>query len=769
MSDHNPTTESSIELYSNEEERRPLIPENESSYQEQAYIFRSNGTLAETEPLPSSLEQLTNSQSQSSEVSGGPSRPCSLSMLDGSWYLQLRPQRVGSGTRPTKIHGPMRIESRNANRLRISGDIYIESHRFDTGDPNEVMPEGSLVIRKNWYPQLPPEKYSWYFRSQGVRYSNGELTFDLERHIWDPRADDFTQTDSGTVTLDCTRNTITHPSLPQATIQMTGQATFGGTEFHATATKSSSYYRGCHIETDVMTNRHWTGTASTSNGDELTFDGVYRNAGLEFSAVIDEIDIPDDADLSATELHQLLSSHRIQNTNWKNYWHLWLVIGSQLGTTGTLGIMFDDQAPFREGTAAFYDPLFSNSSIIDPSAQGKKIGEVPLAILRTALHEVGHAFNLFHPKHDTHPVPIGTTIMNQTGDVMGFASPTNPYPNNATFAFHDHNSTSLIHSPDPQIRPGWTPFGYSHGGTGNAPSEPNDLTFDRDTPQVEDLELELSLPNEAYPGELVIAAVRIHNTGDQTRDVTTALNLEEDYLTMHLTPPGGNPIELRDVVLVCSDRQTSPLEPDDYRSGYIQLLYTNQEYTFDQAGSYTIQAELDLGDHVARSEQEEVLVRSPISENELELSARGLDTDVGRSVALGFPPLDTPRPEEKLTAIAEDFPETDLGTAAGIIVANARSKDTHDYRADEIARSADEDTLDQHLDIALQDYEATDVARIATAVMPVGEPDSPIFDQLVERSQEKEYEEDDINHAQAIFDDYRQWDGSSFRVEPNNR
>jgi len=45
--------------------------------------------------------------------------------------------------------------------------------------------------------------------------------------------------------------------------------------------------------------------------------------------------------------------------------------------------------------------------------------------------------------------------MNQTGDVMGFATSTNPYPGNATFAFSQHDRTSLIHSPDPQVRPGW--------------------------------------------------------------------------------------------------------------------------------------------------------------------------------------------------------------------------------------------------------------------------------------------------------------------------
>jgi hypothetical protein len=53
--------------------------------------------------------------------------------------------------------------------------------------------------------------------------------------------------------------------------------------------------------------------------------------------------------------------------------------------------------------------------------------------------------------------------MNQTGDVMSFASEANPYPCNASFAFAEHDRMSLIHSPDPQVRPGWKPFQWGHG------------------------------------------------------------------------------------------------------------------------------------------------------------------------------------------------------------------------------------------------------------------------------------------------------------------
>src|SRR4029453_1730463 len=111
---------------------------------------------------------------------------------------------------------------------------------------------------------------------------------------------------------------------------------------------------------------------------------------------------------------------------------------------GLFGIMFDDIPPHREAAAGFFDSTIPDDPVIQVTAPNKKIGEVPAAFLRTLVHEAGHAFNLFHPKHEVHTVPIGTTIMNQTGDVMQFAGPSNPYPGNITFAFDDHNRTSLI-------------------------------------------------------------------------------------------------------------------------------------------------------------------------------------------------------------------------------------------------------------------------------------------------------------------------------------
>jgi hypothetical protein len=143
--------------------------------------------------------------------------------------------------------------------------------------------------------------------------------------------------------------------------------------------------------------------------------------------VTDEINIPEDASLTNAELATLLAGHRQPFTG--ENWRLWLLVGSSQGDL--FGIMFDDDTVPREGAAGFADATLGNDTVIAAAARNQPLNNVPAAFLRTLVHEAGHAFNLFHPKHDVHAPGIGIEIMNQTGDVIGFATAANPYPNNA--------------------------------------------------------------------------------------------------------------------------------------------------------------------------------------------------------------------------------------------------------------------------------------------------------------------------------------------------
>src|SRR5215470_4486131 len=107
---------------------------------------------------------------------GGPAGPpCEISMLNGSWLLRLTPQGPRRGLAKSEVRGPMRIEVAAA-ALRVSGDVYVRQMPLQ---PHE--PDTPPLPPAPWYPQLPMSQYSWYFRSTGVTFNAGTVSFGIDR------------------------------------------------------------------------------------------------------------------------------------------------------------------------------------------------------------------------------------------------------------------------------------------------------------------------------------------------------------------------------------------------------------------------------------------------------------------------------------------------------------------------------------------------------------------------------------------------------------
>lgn len=685
--------------------------------------------------------------------------PCSLQDLNGSWYIQI--QRKPPAPVSPWVRGPMRIEVLEDN-LRISGDIYVKATVFPPVDHGQQgipisMKEDALVIKDHWYPQLKPIEYRWYFRSTSDAYTaGGQLRFEFTRHLWNTITEEFTGTDAGWMKMKCKASPVVFPKRRKLTLK--GEAMIGGVRYNVIAIKTSPYYRGCLVEGDIMINRNWPVTATSCDGTEtFDFTGVYRAAGMDFQHFISDLSVPEDPVLTTVELETLLATHRSVPS--KHIWRLWLFAGSRMD--GTLGLMFDDTPPYREGAVGFYDPTLSSDPIISPSAQGKKLGEVPLAFLRTLIHEAGHAFNLFHPKHDVHGIPKGTTLMNQTGDVMGFATTSNPFPCNATFAFNNHEHTSLVHSPDPQVAPGRKQFGWGHGTLFAGVPEPVDETgLHSNIPLAEELQLEIKLPHEIFRGEFIVAEVTVTNVGDTIQAVPTALNLSEGYLRIAMVDPLGKANDVRDITVICSIPQFKQLNPGESVSGQIQLFYTNDWYTFEQIGRYTIQGELDVGetlDKVIRSPAVDIFVRLPTSDRDRTLAGITIDIGVGRSFALGDFGADT-KTEEKLRQAMNQFGDTVTGAACAMVLANSYARDFRNIRANRIERRKDEQKANRALEIALSHLDALNAGRLAIAIVAPRETAAPLpkkVQSMLEKTGKKKYKKEDLEKAHNILSENR--------------
>jgi hypothetical protein len=654
---------------------------------------------------------------------GGPSRqPCEISTLNGSWLLQLTPQGPPRAQARSEIRGPMRIEV-GAAALRVSGDVYVRQTPFPPSAPG-----APPLPPAPWYPQFPLSQYSWYFRSTGATFDAGTVSFGIERHLWDRTTQEFVDADTGQIELTCRQGLIQPAGQPMV---MRGRARIGGRTYIAVATKTSESYRGCRVEVDVMTGRTWPQAVILHSGVETGFRQVYATAGWDVQATVDQLNVPEDVSLTNAELQTLLATHRGQGT--ADEWRLWLLVGSAQGSL--FGVMFDDDSVPREGAVGFADATLGTNPFIEPSARGKPLDEVPAAFLRTLVHEAGHALNLFHPKHDVHNPPIGTEIMNQTGDVMGFASEANPYPRNATFAFAEHDRLSLIHSPDPQVRPGWKGFGWGHGSLSSGlpiPVDANGLVATNDTTG---LQLDLRLPAEIFVGEYVTAEVVLTNVGDEPREVTTRLNLAEGDLRLLHAAPGAVINQVRDIVVACGPRPTTVLPPGESLTGRMQIFFTNEGITFDQPGAHTLRADLDLdGITSVRSQRVTVHVRTAATEAERDIAATTLDRGVGMAMALG----DFGRHEEtreRLTRLADEHPSHDTAAAGALVLANSLARPHLDMRSG-AAREAEPEAARAYLEQASQDRPPERVLELAVTVASPTEKDAPVVQAALELVQD---------------------------------
>jgi len=662
-----------------------------------------------------------------------PSNACELSSIDGSWLLLIN---VCDSQR--RVRGPMRIEV-DGPSIRVSGDIYVKQLTAGEADPEATSPitGDTLLIEDNWYPAYPQSEYRWYFRSQSAKLNSetGKLEIKFERRLWNPNTQEFAGSDTGDLSLACTAGLVRVTGAPVPTSEMTGELTLGDASLSVRALKTSTFYRGCAVEVDVMKNRDWPETASNAAGNRtFSFTGIYREQGLDFLARVDDTDIAQDSVLTTAELHTLLTNRR-ETIASSDSWRFWLLVGSRQ-SNNTFGVMFDQRPPHREGAVGYFDATFNNSLVLESSARGKKLGEVPLGFLRTLVHEAGHGFNLFHPKADVHTVAVGTTIMNQTGDVIGFATQANPYPSNSTMAFNEHNRRSLTHSPDPQVKPGWKRFGWGHSSVFAGVAEPTDV-LGFDAPGASDgLEFNLELPGEIATGDFIVAQLTLTNVGDTAQQVPTAINLAEGYLRASVTTPfGATETDVRDMTYACSDARYTTLKPKDSITGSVQLYYTNRGYLFRTPGLYRVQFALDLGrpDAAAvRSDAVDLSVRPAQTDEERQFAELMGDESVGVALALGnvVPNSDA---EKKVKAIVADSEAADAdhasdrATACALLLANSTANGFRDLAKNKMLRKANAKAAEDMVANIFARSAVRTCAALAAAVVAPSEREAPLI------------------------------------------
>ncbi len=135
---------------------------------------------------------------------------------------------------------------------------------------------------------------------------------------------------------------------------------------------------------------------STLVNEKLSINTVFKRAGFNVTNTNKVSQIPSNSagtntQWSDNEMHDAMQTYWSKNAN-KAQWSLWTLFARQHEEGNTLGgVMFDEIGPnHRQGTAIFYDSFISERPTSNADAF--------VARMRfwTAVHEMGHAFNMAH-------------------------------------------------------------------------------------------------------------------------------------------------------------------------------------------------------------------------------------------------------------------------------------------------------------------------------------------------------------------------------------
>ncbi|MFB4291128.1 hypothetical protein ACBI99_26005 [Nonomuraea sp. ATR24] len=320
---------------------------------------------------------------------------------------------------------------------------------------------------------------------------------------------------------------------------------------------------------------------------ELSVAAAWAEAGIELTVAEPGV-IPVDgagADLAwdDAELHHAMTQ-QFSRFGDAAAWRVWLLVASK-HVGGYRGIMFDyGDAHQRQGAAVFHDAIKGDS----PQAQR--------AMLRTYVHELGHAFNLLHSWQKnlaTPPQPLGPS--GGFGDLSWMNYVQNYQPGGeagywAAFPFQFTDS-ELVH-----LRHGFYRDVVMGGGAfGSGAAEP--APFEQPVEDLSGLALELRAKESFGFGEPVVVELRLSCTGEP-RTTHGHLHPDTEFTQVTITQPGGRTVLYRPMMRHCVD--SSPRirldagNPAMYRSAYIG--HGRDGHYFQQPGEYHVRAQYVAAD-----------------------------------------------------------------------------------------------------------------------------------------------------------------------------
>jgi hypothetical protein len=325
--------------------------------------------------------------------------------------------------------------------------------------------------------------------------------------------------------------------------------------------------------------------------ENLTIQRVFQRSGFDVSISTSPsaLPAPPGGTWSDMEMHDAMSVFWSRFANIPQ-WALWTFFADQHETGHNLGgIMFDDIGPnHRQGTAIFYNSFISDPPPADPNP----VSWVARNRFWTAVHEMGHAFNLAHSWQKSLGAPFGIpwiplidapearSYMNYPFFVNGGES---AFFSDFEFRFSDQELLFMRHAPERFVRMGdalwFDNHGFERARLQAAPSLSLDIRVNRAKPVFEFL-------------EPVVVELKLKNISGEPQIVNENVLTTLDGITIALKRQGSPARQYVPFAQYCMKSAPKILQPGEalYASVYVSAGLNGVDMA--DPGRYLLQAAL---------------------------------------------------------------------------------------------------------------------------------------------------------------------------------
>lgn len=527
----------------------------------------------------------------------------------------------------------------------ISGDLY-RCRRPLEGLPH--LPEG--LLSRLGIPIYGISTYYSYLKGTGLKivaksgFTIGTIEITADEYVYTPPpAGAF----SGTFGAVPTRTVvmILKPAAAPAGFSgpcFEGKLYVGGVEKGSVVLGwVSSSFRKATVEIDTLVGSVVPAEVPSPAGGALEgFKSAYATAGWDVRAIYDQVGIPVPAGVNPTtcwsnaNLHQLMLANRSAATSLDKEWRAHLLIVPGVMGCGR-GIMYDSIGVPREGAMTYSNDGYpATESAWFGTAANQQARNVPRAFMRTAVHEIGHVFNLIHQffgGEGGSDNSIMTTTPEVADVLQGPATgAAGIFPDNIALGFNEHCRHDLIHMPDIVVRPGGISFlGGSHSGMPEA-------DFDALSGALE-LKMEPA-SQRLLLGEPLRVRWTVTNKSKNPIKVPCDINPPGQQAFLSVQNPQGQLRIAPSFVIVTEHQRLIDLKAGKSLSGETRLFWSTNGFAFERPGRHVVNLEILWGVGVQAfglKAAEEIWVDYPVLARDNDMAATLFNTDVGKFVALG--------------------------------------------------------------------------------------------------------------------------------------